>query len=72
MTLHEALDALLNEYGLESAEDLVRDEAKQDPEYDGLSCNHPKVVRFREVCRVLRAHVEAERHYSRVGVETQR
>ena len=55
MTLPEAITALLDEFDLEAVEDCVRDDVRGDPAFDGLSHDHPKVQRFREVCRVLRA-----------------
>lgn len=54
MTPQEAVTALLEEFDLPSFEDAIRDEAKYDEAWDGLSQDHPRVQRFREVCRVLR------------------
>lgn len=53
MRLHEAVKALLDEYHLEDLVELARDDAKADPEFDGLSSDHPKVQRFHEVYRTL-------------------
>lgn len=54
MTPTEAITALLTEYELEQFIDVYRDDAKADPDYKGLSENHPKVQRFREICQTLR------------------
>ena len=59
MSLREAIAALLNEYHLEEFEEVFRDDAKQDRDWAGLSHEHPRVQRFREVCRTLRAAAEA-------------
>ena len=58
MTLQEAIQALLDEYDLGEFVEVFRDEAKQDPDYTGLSQDHPRVQRFQEICRVLRASLE--------------
>ena len=58
MTLPDALRALLDEYHVEEFVECVRDEVRGDPEFTGLSNDHPKVQRFRDVCRVLRAEVD--------------
>ena len=60
MTLQDALTALLDEYHIEEFIDCVRDEVRGDPGFDGLSKDHPKVQRFAEVCRTLRAEQQAE------------
>ena len=54
MTRDEAIIALLDEYELQDFEDFFRDEAKQDVAWTELAALHPKVVKFRECCRVLR------------------
>ena len=54
MTLTEALTALLTEYELEGFIEFVRDDAKADPAWEGLSHDHPRVKRFQEVCQTLR------------------
>lgn len=53
MTLQEAVKALLDEYHLEDMVDIVRDDAKADPEFEGLSKDHPRVQRFHEMYRTL-------------------
>ena len=56
MTISEALTALFDEYYLEEHIEMVRDDVKSDPQgFEGLSQDHPKVRRFREVCTTLRA-----------------
>jgi hypothetical protein len=62
MTPQDALVALFTEFDVEQMEQFFVDDAKADPDYQGLSENHPKVQRFREVCATLRA--EAERRKS--------
>lgn len=57
MTPQEAVRALFDEFNLDSVEEIVRDDAKADPEFDGYSANHPRVLRFREVCATLKAFV---------------
>ena len=58
MTRDEAIRALLDEYALETMVDLVRDEVKySDPEFKGLSHEHPRVKKFEAICRTLRAEV---------------
>lgn len=54
MKLTEALTALFDEYHLEEFVECVRDEAKHDPDFHGLSHEHPTVRRFQEICRTLR------------------
>lgn len=54
MTLQDAITALLHDFHLESFEEVYRDEAKADDSFTGFSWEHPKVQRFREICRVLR------------------
>ena len=54
MTVKEALTALLDEFYIEEFVECVRDEVKGDPEHDGLSKDHPKVLRFQEICQTLR------------------
>ena len=54
MTLPDAITALFDEYQLDEIEDIVRDDVKGDPACEGLSQDHPKVRRFREVCQTLR------------------
>lgn len=60
MTLQDALTALLDEYHIEEFVECVRDEAKSDPAFTGYSKDHPRVQRFQEICRVLRAEQQAE------------
>lgn len=60
MTLQDAITALLTEYRLEDFEEVFRDDAKADSSFEGLSWEHPKVQRFREICRVLREQVRRE------------
>jgi len=55
MTLQDALRALFEEYYLDEHIEMVRDEAKYDETFQGLSSEHPRVQRFREVCHTLRA-----------------
>lgn len=57
MTLHEAITALLDDYQLEDWVDVVRDDAKQDRAFSGLSSEHPRVKRFMAICEVLRLAV---------------
>lgn len=54
MTVPEAIRALLEEFHLEEHIDMVRDEAKYDLEFKGLSSEHPRVTRFREAVQALR------------------
>ena len=54
MTLRDAIAALLTEYELEGFVEVVRDDAKADPTWEGLSQDHPRVKRFQEVCLTLR------------------
>lgn len=61
MTDREAVQALFNEYHLEEHVEMVRDEAKYDPAFKGLSAEHPRVTRFLEVCRTLKAALGAGR-----------
>ena len=56
LTLPEAIRALFDEFHLDDVIDNVRDEVRADPNFEGLSSDHPKVIRFKEVCSVLRAH----------------
>lgn len=58
MTLYEAMAALVYEYELEQYVDLIRDEVKGDPEFNGLSQDHPKVKRFQEACETLRSELK--------------
>lgn len=60
MTTREALAALFNEFHIEEFIECVRDEAKYDETFRGLSSEHPRVQRFREVCQVLREQVTAQ------------
>lgn len=58
MTPLEALLALLTEFHLsdclEQWDDVVREQVREDG-YEGLTDDHPKVQRFGEIRRVLRA-----------------
>ena len=54
MTLHEAITALFDEFQLDDIAEIVRDDVKADPAFEGLSQDHPRVRRFREVCQILR------------------
>lgn len=54
MTPEQAVRDLFDEFNLESVEEIVRDDAKSDPDFDGYSANHPRVLRFREVCATLK------------------
>lgn len=54
MTLHEAITSLLDEYYIEEFVEVFRDDAKQDREWVGLSQDHPRVQKFKEVCAALR------------------
>jgi len=58
MTLHEAIVTLLDEFELPLFEDLIRDEAKYDASFTGLSTEHPRVQTFRSVCQTLRQYRE--------------
>jgi hypothetical protein len=58
MTLEDAITALLEEYHLGEFEDLIRDEVKAEPTFDGLSVDHPRVRRFRDVVHALRVAVD--------------
>ena len=60
MTLPEAITALLTEYDLETFTEVYRDEVKGDPAWPGLSQDHPRVQRFKEVCRTLRDSLFSE------------
>ena len=60
MTLHDAIAALLTEYHLEEWIEVFRDDVKAEAAEMGiLSAEHPRIQRFREVCRTLRAAAEA-------------
>jgi len=54
MTLQDALRALFEEYYLDEHIEMVRDEAKYDDTFQGLSVDHPRVQRIRDVCNTLR------------------
>jgi len=54
MTLQEAIRALFEEFYLDEHIEMVIDEAKYDETWPGLSSQHPRVQRFREVCKILR------------------
>ena len=59
MTLTDALTALLDEYHLDEWIDVIRDDAKYDQAWDGLSQDHPRVKRFVEVCATVRLAQQA-------------
>lgn len=54
MTLQDAITALLEEYRLEEFTEFWRDDAKGDPLWPGMSWEHPRVQRFKEICETLR------------------
>lgn len=54
MTLHDAITLLLDDYQLADHVEMVRDDAKADPEFHGLSAEHPRVKRFQAVVERLR------------------
>jgi hypothetical protein len=64
LSLDEAITALLDEYELEDFLDYFADEARQDPKYSGLSDDHPRVIRFKQVCAALRAAQRAPEEVS--------
>ena len=57
MTPQEALVALLTEFNLldclEQWDDVIREQVREDG-YEGLTDEHPKVQRYRDVCQTLR------------------
>ena len=57
MTPHDALSALLTEFRLldclEQWDDVIREQVREEG-YEGDTSEHPRVQRYREVCRVLR------------------
>jgi hypothetical protein len=55
MTVPEAIAYLLDEFRLEEYVDVVRDDAREEDGFEGLSWDHPKVQRFQEACAALRA-----------------
>ena len=55
MTLHEAITALFDEFQLDDIAEIVRDDAKADPTFEGLSQDHPRVQRYQELVRTLKA-----------------
>ncbi|HVQ14732.1 MAG TPA: hypothetical protein VMS40_14120 [Vicinamibacterales bacterium] len=59
MTLHDAITLLLDDYQLADHVEMVRDDAKYDTAFQGLSAEHPRVLRFQEVVETLRAAVTA-------------
>jgi hypothetical protein len=58
MTVAEAIAYLLDEFRLEEYIDVVRDDAREEEGFEGLSWDHPKVQRFQEACATLRAAAE--------------
>lgn len=64
MTLDEAIKALLDEYHLEDRAEDARDyiwgeeqELPDEQRFKGNRWDHPYVVRFYEICDVLKAHI---------------
>ena len=57
VTMDEALTALLQEFDLldclDQWDDVIREQCREDG-YTGLKEDHPRVQRYREICRVLR------------------
>lgn len=57
MTPSEALTVLLAEFNLLDClaqwDDVIREQVRDDG-FEGLTEDHPRVQRYREVCRVLR------------------
>lgn len=60
LSLHDAIRWLLDDFDLPACLEIVRDDAKQDETFTGLSSEHPRVLRFRDVCETLRAAVETD------------
>ena len=60
MTLQDAVTELVTEFGLldclEEWDDIIREQVRED-DYDGLTEDHPRVQRYRELCRAVRAAV---------------
>jgi hypothetical protein len=57
LTLHDAIKLLLDDYQLADHIEMVRDDAKYDESFQGLSSEHPRVQRFRDVIETLRAAI---------------
>lgn len=61
MSPKEAARALIEEFHIGDYIYRVRERAiEEDPGFSGNSWHHPKVTRFNEICKTLRAFAEEE------------
>lgn len=58
LSLDEAITALLGDFELETFRAYFVDEARYDEQFDGPPDQHPKVLRFEQICAALKRRQE--------------